>query len=73
MFAIASCVLGGTSLAGGRGSVARAMFGVAIIAVINNGMNLLNISAYWQKVVIGAIILLAVVLDMFQQRREKSV
>ena len=73
MFAIASCVLGGTSLAGGRGSVARAMFGVAIIAVINNGMNLLNISAYWQKVVIGAIILLAVVLDMFQQKREKSV
>lgn len=73
MFAIASCVLGGTSLSGGRGSVARAMFGVAVIAVINNGMNLLNISAYWQKVVIGAIILLAVVLDMFQQRREKSV
>lgn len=73
MFAIASCVLGGTSLAGGRGSVARAMFGVAVIAVINNGMNLLNISAYWQKVVIGVIILLAVVLDMFQQRKEKSV
>lgn len=73
MFAIASCVLGGTSLNGGRGSVGRAMFGVAVIAVINNGMNLLNISAYWQKVVIGAIILLAVVVDMFQQRRSKNV
>ena len=72
MFAIASTVLGGTSLAGGRGSVARAMFGVAIIAVINNGMNLLNISAYWQKVVIGAIILLAVALDMAQQQRKKA-
>lgn len=72
MYAIASTVLGGTSLAGGRGSVARAMFGVAVIAVINNGMNLLNISAYWQKVVIGTIILLAVLLDMAQQKlREK--
>ena len=73
MYAIASCVLGGTSLTGGRGSVARAMFGVAVIAVIQNGLNLLQINAYWQKVVIGAIIILAVVLDMWQQRREKEV
>lgn len=70
MYAIASTVLGGTSLAGGTGSVARAMFGVAIIAVINNGMNLLHISSYWQKVVIGSIILLAVVLDMAQKRKK---
>lgn len=70
MFAIASTVLGGTSLAGGSGSVARAMFGVAIIAVINNGMNLLHISSYWQKVVIGTIILLAVILDMSQKRKK---
>ncbi|MDO4632539.1 MAG: ABC transporter permease [Eubacteriales bacterium] len=69
MFAIASCVLGGTSLIGGRGSVARAMFGVAVIAVINNGMNLLNISAYWQKVVIGGIIIIAVLADTLQQKR----
>ena len=48
------------------------MFGVAIIAVINNGMNLLNISAYWQKVVIGVIILLAVALDMAQQQKKKA-
>jgi ribose transport system permease protein len=70
MFAIASTVLGGTSLAGGSGSVARAMFGVAIIAVINNGMNLMHISSYWQKVVIGTIILLAVILDMAQKKRK---
>ena len=49
------------------------MFGVAVIAVINNGLNLLNVNAYWQKVVIGVIIILAVVLDMAQQRREKAV
>jgi ribose transport system permease protein len=69
MYAIASTVLGGTSLAGGSGSVGRAMFGVAIIAVINNGMNLLHISSYWQKVVIGSIILLAVILDMSQKKK----
>ncbi|MDO4521710.1 MAG: ABC transporter permease [Eubacteriales bacterium] len=72
MFAIASCVLGGTSLNGGRGSVARAMFGVAVIAVINNGMNLLNISAYWQKVVIGTIIIIAVLADTLQQKRTQK-
>lgn len=71
MYAIAATVLGGTSLVGGSGSVGRAMFGCAIIAVINNGMNLLQISSYWQKVVIGAIILLAVILDMTQKRGSK--
>ena len=71
MFAIAATVLGGTSLAGGSGSVARAMFGCAIIAVINNGMTLMEISAYWQKVVIGAIIILAVMLDMAQKGKEE--
>jgi ribose transport system permease protein len=70
MFAIASTVLGGTSLAGGSGSVGRAMFGVAIIAVINNGMNLMYISSFWQKVVIGTIILLAVILDMAQKQKK---
>ena len=71
MYAIAATVLGGTSLSGGRGSVGRAMFGVAIIAVINNGMNLMHINSYWQKVVIGLIILLAVILDMAQFKKEE--
>lgn len=70
MFAVAATVLGGTSLSGGTGSVARAMFGCAIIAVINNGMTLMEISAYWQKVVIGAIIILAVMLDMAQKGKD---
>ena len=47
------------------------MFGVAIIAVINNGMNLMHINSYWQKVVIGLIILLAVILDMAQFKKEE--
>jgi ribose/xylose/arabinose/galactoside ABC-type transport system permease subunit len=71
MFAIASTVLGGTSLMGGSGSIARAMFGVAIIAVINNGMTLMGISSYWQQVVIGSIIILAVLLDMAQKNAKK--
>lgn len=70
MYAIAATVLGGTSLNGGSGSVARAMFGVAVIAVINNGMNLMHISSYWQKVVIGVIILLAVIMDMAQKNKK---
>ena len=51
MFAIASTVLGGTSLSGGSGSVARAMFGCAVIAVIKTGMDLLQIYSYWQNVI----------------------
>lgn len=69
MYAIASVVLGGTSLSGGTGSVARAMFGVAIIASINNGMNLVGINAYWQKIVIGIIILMGVAFDVLQKKR----
>jgi len=71
MYAIASAVMGGTSLVGGSGSIARAMFGVAVIAVIKNGMDLMQISSYWQKVVIGVIILLAVIVDMAQKNKKE--
>ena len=70
MFAIAATVMGGTSLNGGSGSIARAMFGCAVVAVINNGMNLLHIDSYWQKVVLGIIILLAVLMDMMQKKQK---
>lgn len=69
MFAIASTVMGGTSLLGGSGSVARAILGCAVVAIINNGMNLMHIDSYWQKVVLGVIILLAVVMDMVQKQK----
>ncbi|MDR1835846.1 MAG: ABC transporter permease [Fusobacteriaceae bacterium] len=71
MFAIASTVLGGTSLTGGVGSVARAIFGCSVIAVIKTGMDLMNIYSYWQNVVIGVIIILAVVLDMTQKKASR--
>ena len=70
LFAIAATVLAGTSLFGGVGSVWRAMFGVAIIAIINNGMNLLQVHGHWQRIVIGVIILSAVALDMWQKKKK---
>ena len=65
---IASVVIGGTSLAGGRGSVWGTLLGALLIGTINNGMNLLKISAYFQLVVKGLIIVAAVLLDRLRTR-----
>lgn len=61
--AIAAVVIGGTRLTGGVGSISGTILGVLIIGVMNNGLDLLNVSSYWQLVVKGLIILLAVVLE----------
>ncbi|HWO78513.1 MAG TPA: ribose ABC transporter permease [Bacillus sp. (in: firmicutes)] len=61
--AIAAVVLGGTSLAGGRGRIVGTLIGVLIIGVLNNGLNLLGVSSFYQQVVKGGVILLAVLLD----------
>lgn len=61
--AIAAVVLGGTSLAGGRGWIVGTIIGALIIGVLNNGLNLLNVSSFYQQVVKGMVILLAVLLD----------
>jgi inositol transport system permease protein len=61
--AIAAVVIGGTSLSGGVGSMAGTVVGVLIIGVMNNGLDLLNVSSYWQQIVKGLIIVLAVLLD----------
>lgn len=60
---IAAVVIGGTSLSGGRGSIIGTLIGALLIGVINNGMNLLGISPYFQQVVKGALIIGAVILD----------
>jgi ribose transport system permease protein len=61
--AIAAVVLGGTSLSGGRGWIFGTLIGALIIGVLNNGLNLLNVSSFYQQVVKGGVILLAVILD----------
>lgn len=60
---IAAVVIGGASLSGGRGSVLGTVQGAMIIGVLNNGLVLLNVSPFWQQVVKGAVILLAVIID----------
>ncbi len=67
---IAAVVIGGTSLMGGRGGVWGTLIGALLIGVINNGMNLLGISSYFQLVVKGLIIIGAVLLDRLRQEQE---
>ncbi|ANU22255.1 ribose ABC transporter (permease) [Planococcus donghaensis MPA1U2] len=61
--AIAAVVLGGTSLTGGRGWIVGTLIGALIIGVLNNGLNLIGVTSFFQQVVKGAVILLAVLLD----------
>ena len=66
---IAAVVIGGTSLMGGRGGVWGTLIGALLIGVINNGMNLLGISPFFQLVVKGLIIIGAVLLDRLRQEQ----
>ncbi|MBS6955333.1 MAG: ABC transporter permease [Enterocloster asparagiformis] len=71
--AIAACVLGGISMSGGVGRIGGTVMGVLVMGVINNGLNLLNVSTYWQYVAKGAIILIAVMVDWMKQRSKVNV
>jgi ribose transport system permease protein len=67
--AIAATVIGGTSLLGGEGTLVGALIGALIMGVLRNGLNLLNVSSFFQQVVIGAVIIGAVLIDMSLKRR----
>ncbi|WP_321800468.1 ABC transporter permease, partial [Caballeronia sp. J97] len=71
-FSIAGAVVGGVSLFGGSGSVVGAMIGAMLIAAISNLMNVLNVSAYWQPLVIGLIILIGVTVDTMRSSKRLS-
>lgn len=66
--AIAAVVIGGASLAGGQGKATGTLIGALVLAVIRNGLNLLNVSSFWQQVVIGLVIALAVGMDVLRRR-----
>jgi ribose transport system permease protein len=68
---IAAVVIGGTSLSGGKGTIMGTVQGALIIGVLNNGLVLLNVSPFWQQVVKGMVILLAVVVEKMNTRGEE--
>jgi inositol transport system permease protein len=66
--AIASAVIGGTSMNGGVGTIPGTIIGALIIGVLNNGLDLLHVSAYWQQIIKGVIIVGAVFMDNLRRR-----
>ena len=67
--AIAAVVIGGTSLAGGRGTIMGTLIGALIMAVLTNGLRVLSVAQEWQTVVTGGIIILAVYADMARKKK----
>ena len=70
--AIAAVVIGGASLYGGRGSIVGTLIGVLIMVMIRNGLNLLNVSPFWQGSAIGAVIIAAVLVERLLSSRAFS-
>ncbi|MGG1598989.1 ABC transporter permease [Paenibacillus naphthalenovorans] len=71
LMAIAAVVIGGTSLSGGRGTIFGTLIGVLLINVLNTGMNLMNISSHYQGLIMGAVILLAALIDSISNKKSK--
>jgi ribose transport system permease protein len=67
---IAAVVIGGTSLSGGKGTILGTVQGALIIGILNNGLVLLNVSPFWQQVIKGFVILLAVVIEKFNPKED---
>lgn len=65
-FAIAAAVIGGASLSGGKGNMLGTIIGAFIIGILNNGLNLIGLSSFWQQVAVGCVIILAVFLDVIR-------
>ena len=69
--AIAATTIGGTSHSGGIGTIQGAVVGTLILGVLNNGLNLMGVSAYWQQIIKGIIIVSAVIIDMRKNAKKK--
>lgn len=70
MDAIGAVVIGGASLAGGEGSMGGTLIGILILSVLNNGLNLMNVNSFYQNVVKGIVILVAVLIDTLKKRNK---
>lgn len=70
--AIAACFIGGASATGGIGTIVGAMIGGAIMGILNNGMSIMGIDTFWQKVVKGMVLLLAVAFDVYSKSKARS-
>jgi ribose transport system permease protein len=68
MGAITAAIIGGTSLRGGQGSVVGTVFGALLMAVLANGIVLLNVSGFWERIIIGAVVLVAILVDVWRRR-----
>lgn len=66
--AIAAVIIGGASFFGGRGTVLGVLAGVLIMGILRNGLNINNVSAFWQQILIGAVIIVAVYIDVLRRR-----
>ncbi|MBN2376325.1 MAG: ABC transporter permease [Sedimentisphaerales bacterium] len=67
---IAAVIIGGTSLFGGKGTIMGTFLGALFMTVLTNGMSLMRVSPYWQQLIIGAIIILAVAMDQYKRRKK---
>lgn len=72
MTVITAVIIGGTSLNGGAGTILGTVLGALLMNVLSSGMNLVGISAYWQKFVMGLIIIVAVGMDMYQRNKRRA-
>ena len=63
-------MIGGASLSGGKGKISGTFVGAILLALIRNGLNILNVSSFWQQVVIGLVIALAVSIDTLRRKQD---
>jgi erythritol transport system permease protein len=71
--AIAAAVLGGTSMSGGRGTIGGTIIGAFVIGILSDGLVMMGISSFWQMVIKGIVIIVAVVVDQAQRRLQQQV